>query len=508
MVAKSLVEMRKAAEYADGSRERALAARLMAETFVLNGEPAKARAEFAGLSNASKYAGIAPLVIEAWRQLAAGDEAKAKAAIEEAFALKELLPKRGSEALDMSANLAASLAAIGRTDDAQALVQNREDPDAGEFTTLWRAAVDGGDYRFDQVVRRTSLQEQAHPQWAAVAQTLTAHERLTEAREWVLAAPDLVIRDNTAGVAAAQAARQLGAGDALNRQIEPLVAALEPAGQARVWSGVGQGLLERDDQAGARDAATKAAAALESISIGAPAVVPEMKELYELADQPNRGLPDPLPARTAALAAFDLFSLESRLGDHQAALPRVQLALQFLQSAAPSAKATGAIVAELDKSPTAVRNRFKETFQLNDAVIVSRFSKYQTQVRAWHEQALDRRDREVRLLSDVALAGASAEVWKAIRAAEESEDPGTSQVYFDTQLPSLLVDLADRQQAAGLRQEITDVLKAREISVSSSSTDQLRAFFSQPVDLNDLKSLIGRLTPYYQRPPQDRALVD
>ena len=119
--------MKRAADYASGSRERTLAARLLAEAYVLNGDAAKARAEVASLSGASKYAAIAPLTLEAWRQLDAGNEAAAKTAIDEAFALQDSLPDRGSEALDMSANLGAALVAVGRMDDAQALVVDRDD---------------------------------------------------------------------------------------------------------------------------------------------------------------------------------------------------------------------------------------------------------------------------------------------------------------------------------------------------------------------------------------------
>ena len=126
---------------------------------------------------------------------------------------------------------------------------------------------------------------------------------------------------------------------------------------------------------------------LGTIAIGAPVAIPEMQALYELADQPDRGLPSPLAGRTAALAAFDLALLQSRLGNAAAAAQQLDLMLQLMRGTAPGAVGTGTLIQELSESATSVRDRFQAELQLDDSVIVSRFSKYQTQLRAWDERA-------------------------------------------------------------------------------------------------------------------------
>lgn len=506
IIARSLTEMEKAADQAEGLRERDLAARLIAEARVLNGDAAAARNELAALGTASRYAAIGPLAIDAWKQLAAGKTTEAKAAVDEAWALQASLPQRGREALDMAANLAAALVATGRVDDARTFVLGRNDPEAGEIAAQWRAAVAGNDYRFDDVAQRTCLQELPHPLWAAVTQTLAGNGQFDVAQTWSLAAPDEVARDNCSAVLATQAAAKLGSGADLTARVDALTAELPAAGQARVWSGVGQGLLERDDKAGAQAAADKAQAALASISLGAPVAIPELKALYELSEQPDRGLPSPLAGRSAAMAAFDLSELQSRLGQAAAAAQTLDLMLQLLRSTAPSAAGTGALVEELTGSTTQVRDRLKQALGLDDSVIVSRFSKYQTQVRTWDERARERRDLETRLLARVAIAGDLVVVWKLVQAAQTSADPATAQAYYSTDLPGLLYQFALTRGVIPVSQGIQAAFP--DAPPAATPTDRLRATLSPLNRQVDWKKAAPELANYYKRPPADRALAD
>ncbi|MFV0442460.1 MAG: hypothetical protein ACK5Q5_02690 [Planctomycetaceae bacterium] len=506
IIARSLSEMQKLAEYVDNPRERAYAARLLAEAQVLQGNAAKGEAALADLPVSSKYMAIGPRTLQAWKLIDAGDVNGAKGPLDAAWEVKDSLPKRGREALDLAVNLAAALVASGRVDDAKTLANAQADVEDGEMVALWRASVDGVDYRFDQVAGRTSLHELRHPQWAAIAQVLTAHGKPGEASNWALAAPDEVSRDASSGVIAAQTAARQGQGPELAAIIDPLASKLSPAGQARVWAAVGQGLLEKGNNANAAAAAKRALELLTSRSVGTPVVVPDMLAMYQLSDQGDRGLVDPLPGWSAALAGYDVFMLQRRLGDDAAANSSLQLMLDQLRSAAPSAAATGALVRELDASASAVRERLKTALKVDDSVIVSRFSKYQTQVRAWDARALERRDLEVRLLSRAALAGDAAAVWELIQSAETTSDAAMKQAFYDSRLPGLLSELATARRDTTTVEQIRTALKTRPVSVSS--TDRLRARLPQLVDPKNWKPLIVELTTYYERPANDRGLVD
>lgn len=503
---KSLAEIRSAAENAEGSRDRALGARLLAESLAKTGEPAKARMELTLLPQTSKYFGIPPLVIEAWQQLDAGKQAEAQATVNEAFALKDGLPKTGREALDAAGSLAAVLVAVGRTDDAQTLVLAHDDPDLGRLSMLWRAAIESGQFRFDQLNRRSSLQFVSRPQWTAVALTLAGHGRGDAAREWALAAPDVVSRDTCCAALAADLASRLGSGAELTKQLEALLAKLDPAGRARVWCAAGQGLLERGDQAGARDAAAKAATELDSVPVAEAVAAPEMKSLYEFADRPDRGLPDPLPLRSAALAAADLSVLNAQLGQQPESIQRLALALKLLSGSAPSARDTARLMNDVEKSTAATRRKLAEQLGIAETAAFAPFSRYRNLCLFWDQRAKERRDLEAQLLSRAALAGEVEEVWKLVTAAEQASDGAAAQAYYDTSLPALLIELCQADQKTELKQTIINAVKDHPAAVNAS--DSMLVHLRRPPTAQEQRPLLDRLTRYYAGKPADHNRVD
>jgi hypothetical protein len=504
--AKSLTELQRSAELGETPRDRSFATRLLAETQILQGDAAKGQQTAAALSGATKYSAIGPWVTQAWRQLDAGDEVGAKTSLDAAWAFKDSLPNRGREALDLSANLAAALAAAGRVDDAKTLAGLADDLDNGELIAAWRAAIDGGEYRFDHAAERTSLQELLHPQWVTVAQILASHGREDAARNWSLAAGDEVTRDASCAAIAAQAAVKSIADADLAKLVDPLVKDLSGAGRARVWAAVGQVRLQRGKAGDAAPALEKANTALAGASVQPPVAVPGLKELYDLAGTPNRGLPDPLPGTSAALAAFDLYSLRQRSGDQAGALQSLELALQHLRSTAPSVAGTGVAIQELDQDGKGVRQRMIDLLKLEASVVTSRFSQYQTQVRAWHARAQQRRDLEVRLLTRAALAGDAEAVWNLVQSAHNSTDAASAQAYFDTSLPGLLLELARSGGKAEVAKAIETATK--DVPLSVNPTEKIRARLTRPVDAGNWKPFVLEITPYYERPPQDRGQAD
>lgn len=498
VIAKSLEGIRVASQGAQNQRERALATRILAESLVETGSAAKAKEELASLAGPVKYMAIVPLTMEAWRQVDAGRSATA--VLEEAFALRSTLPKQGRDALDAVSQLASALAASGRMDDARELAESHNDPNIGQLSALWRGAVDGGAFRIDQLTRRACLQDLPHPQWAGVTQTLAGHRRYDEARAWALAAPDSVVRDNCCAVLAAQLAADLGAGEALTTRLGAITESLDAAGRVRVWCAAGQGLLERGDRAGASEWAAKAADGLVEMPKPTPVTLPPLADLYALADSPGRGLPDPHPHHSAALAAMDLFVLQSQLGGGTAFI-QVERALEFSSGIAPVVHATGAILREIEQAPAAVRRRFAETLMIDDNVAVARFSRYQTQVKAWHERGLERLALEIRMLTRAALLGEAAAVWNL---AKQSDADGR-QSYQNTTIPGLILELARVDRLETLQQEVAAAF-SKTPPILSATDAMLVALRANP-ELKDWNNLRQQLRTYLERREPDQYRV-
>ncbi len=491
VMARALEGMRMAAQRAQNQREQALATRLLAEALVKSGDLPQAREELRSLTGTVRYLAIPPLALEAWQQIDAGQEAAAQKTLEAALELQSTLPKQGREALDAVSLLASALVAVGRVDEARTLVEQHNDPLLGQLSTVWRAAVDGGNFRFDALSRRACFHELPHPQWASVTQVLAGHRRYEAAQNWALAAPDVAARHSCCAILAAQLALQLPVGD-LDARLTALAEGLEPAGQTRLWCAAGQALLDRGERERALALADKARESLQGLTPPAAIPVPEMVSLYELAAAADRGLPDPVPPRSAALAAMDLFELDSQLGTEEA-FAQVGRALEFSRGMGPGVPQTEALMRELEDSFAATRRRFAELLMIDDSVASARFSRYQTQVKAWHERAQERLAFETRLLTRAALSGQAANVWALMQAAE----PAARQSSRNSTLPGLLMELARVDSLSSLGQEVARAFPQGPPPLSS--TDRLLVMLRADPSLKDWEHLRGQLQGYFER---------
>jgi hypothetical protein len=200
--------------------------------------------------------------------------------------------------------------------------------------------------------------------------------------------------------------------------------------------------------------------------------------------------------------------LQSRLSDRAAAGQHLEQAIKILRAAAPSARRTSEVLAEMEQG-TVVRDRFAAELQLDSSVVVARFSRYQSQVREWHQRAMQRRDMEGRLLRRALLNGDVEAVWKLVREAESAPDSGLGQSYFDTPLPALIQARAKDLKLPAVAGEVTELFKAQRLDlVPLTATDRMLSQLAvQPV-VKDWKPLLVALEQYYKKPAADRALVD
>lgn len=499
VIARSLEGLRAAAQRAQNQRERALATRLLAEALIRSGNVAQAREELRSLTGTVRYLAIPPLALEAWRQIDAGQEAAAQKTLESALELQSSLPRQGRDALDAVSLLASALVAVGRVEEARALVEQHNDPLLGQLSAVWRAAVDGGVFRLDLLSRRACFHDLPHPQWASVTQVLAGHRRDEAAQAWALAAPDVAARHNCCAILASQWATHLSGAD-LDNRLTALAEGLEPVGRTRLWCAAGQAVLDRGDLERARALAGKARESLQGVPPPSAVPVPEMAPLYELADAAERGLPDPVPHRSAALAAMDLFALESQLGT-EGAFAHVGRALEFSRGMGPGVPQTGALVREIEESFAATRRRFAQVLMIDDSVASARFSRYQTQVKVWHERAQERLAFETRLLTRAALAGHAAQVWALMQSAESAAEPAARQSYRDSTLPGLLLELARVDGASSLGQEVAKAFPQGPPPLSA--TDRVLVMLRADPTLQDWEKLRSRLQEYFERREPD-----
>jgi hypothetical protein len=506
---RSLNELRTAGDYAEGPRARSYATRLLAESLMESGKPAEAKQELSNLSANARYLAIPILLMEAWPKLAAGDAAGAKTALDEAVAASAALPKEGRDRIDIASALAAALVAAGRVPEAQALA--KDTAAIGQLSTLWRAAIDSDRFDFETLARRSCLIDMPQPQWVTVTQSLASHGRWDEAQQWALAGPGVAVRDNCVAALAAQlVASGLPAAEVQPR-LDALAAAVDGAGPARVWAAVGQARLEQGDQAGATDAAAKAAAVLDALPLPAAVPLPPMTDLYRLASEPTQGLPDAAPLQSAALAAIDLAELQTRLGTKDQTA-RFEQGLKFLGGVAPNVAQTTKLTADNQGGRAAgMRQQLAQALGITETQAFAAASTYNNQCEAWHARATERESLERRLLERAARGGHLETAWKLAQAKQSASDPAEHQPLLKTAagatpLAGTLYELAVTAKSP-IRTEMETLLKP--IRPAPSEVDRALSAIADLATAADWNAApLAALKRYYGLPTADRHLVD
>jgi tetratricopeptide (TPR) repeat protein len=492
---------------AEGIRDRAFAVRLLAESRIASGQITEAQKALANMPPAAKAAAVQPLVMQAERQRAGGDTAAA-ATLTKALEAAATLPVEGRETLDATSSLAVELVTSGKLTEATALVLPKADSPLAQSSAVWCGAFASSDIGWDRLAERPSLKSPPHAQWASVTLQLAERGNREGAMQWIAAAPQTHIRDNCAAVLATELAWSAESLEAVTPAIEELATPLTPAGEVAVWAGVGIGRLERGDKAGASTAAARAEEAFAKLAPVGNIEIPPMKELFDLAQQDDKGLPVPDDALSAASAAIDLAELYSRLGKADEALRMTSAALDQSRGIAPSAGATSVPKSDLTERTAATRRELAEALGIAESQVFAKFSEYERQVRAWHDRALLRLDFEANLLGRIARLGHAEAVWTLARERQEESDPAVQQPFLSTTLSGLLRELAVTSQQDSLKTDIESVYGTDPVPVTPGVVvgETIRRL-SVPGALNATQ--VAQLTDFYQRASaEDRQVVD
>ncbi len=492
----SLARATEAAEYASGVRDRSFSHRLLAESLMVANQPTQAHTQLDKIPRQAGYLAIPALVIEAWQQLDAGQQPQTT--IERAVELAKSLPNEGRDRLDSAGALASVLVAVGNVDEAVQLAQTHNDPALGRLSTVWRAAVESGDYDFHRWGTHPSLQDMPQPQWITVTQTLAIHRRWDEALTWIERAPDLAVRDNAqAALAAALTQAHLDGDSAAAERLESLTQAASGAGLVRLKAAVAWALHHAGKAAEAAAELQLAEAALNDLPRSESVPVPEMKALYQLADQNDRGLPDTTQQISAVLAAADVAEVRALRNEHDQMINAIRAGIELLEGTAPSPQTMAAMVRENSDRTRSVRDRLQRELDLQQTQVFAAFSRYQAQVNAWNEAARKRLAQGERLLKRAAIAGSPLPVWEIVKAPESG--------YLDSTIPPLLSMIARTEGLQDLEKEIRD---ANPKQTSPTLTDYTLVLLTRWKPGSDANPLLKALQNFYRQPPTDRARVD
>ncbi|REK27351.1 MAG: hypothetical protein DWQ45_08340 [Planctomycetota bacterium] len=503
----SLTEIVKAAQQRDRNRSKPYGRRLAAESFVDVGDLQKADVQLNDMRNVPGYVPfyeIEPLVMIAIARYQNGNLEGARAAIDDALS-KADLPQVGRTPLDAAGVLAAALYFLGRTDDAVQLASTPaadvQEPRA-RLSTLWRGAIDAETYSIEHDVSTPALTNMPRPQWVTVTRTLLAWDKPDLALQWVRAAPDRATLENCAAVwAAAEHARNPAA---TSESIGALAGELEASGQARLWAAVAYSHIRQGDDSGAAEYLQRAVAALQAApSPSDPMPTPSMKDISEGEDKPRLGLPDPMPLIATSYAALDVAEVQVAMGDAEAGWSSVEQALHCLRATAPSPEATEALVEECQRSRQAVESRLASQLGVDQSRLFLAFNRYRKQCGRLHELALERMEREVRLIKRAIDLSFVQPVWEEILAKQQATDLEQAEPWFATTVPAMVLAYARFREQSDLVAAIAEGLAGA--NPPADPVDEVKLQLPVAVEENDFSQARSVLQKYQQRTSGDRS---
>ena len=373
------------------------------------------------------YYQIVPLTMIAWKQLEAGDQAGAKATVEDAFALSQRLPQFGSGSMDSATALATALVAVDRDDDARALLATHFEPGAAaQLAAELRIVKEEQTFDLATQLEHEPLQFWSAPLHVAVTLGLLAHDRADAAQRWATAAPTV---QGKAECLAALAARPGGLPDDPMPVLQQAFGNAGPAGIAGTAFVLAR-LATRHAEASQQDLAApwlqEARSRIESIP------VPEEIRPATLADTYRLNLADPAPLQLAALAAAQCAQAEGQNAEASWAL--LQRALGYYRASAPSPVLMAERVRETEQLgveglaaelQTALRLR-----NLDEARIAAR--EYRTKLQRFLDAANTRFALESHLLSTAGEGAYRQEFWDEMVQRASAAEPGASEPWMSS----------------------------------------------------------------------------
>lgn len=381
---------------------------------------------------------VPPLVAIAWYAIDAGQDDLAFEAVEAAWKRAQHPPARGRDRLDFTSQLATVLVAIGRTDEAQTLIDKVQDSGPrGQLSAYLQSVAAWGTYDLDEAITNGPMLPWSAPQAVAVTDVLSARGLWDEGLVWALDQTTPSARAECLSVWAAATTiadvprERLPHGGDLAPAVEPL----SPAGRATVFSRVAitWARVEKNDQA--RQALASAQTALATVPVPKPLAFPELKDAFDFK------LPDRAPLELASRAAAEIGRVQMELGEREAAWKSVQTSLEFLRAMSP---APAAIISRIENGKADKANlerQLKQAFRdLPKNDVFKKRLRYLLICKDLKREADECFEIRSTLLSNVAEWGLGDELWKEIKTRSNDNIVDRREYYLGTSVPWILAN--------------------------------------------------------------------
>ncbi|MGZ0163167.1 MAG: hypothetical protein ACKVII_04565 [Planctomycetales bacterium] len=462
----------------DRNQRKPFCRRLTAEAFAIAGDFAAVKQQLTQLDKVGarlKYYRILPLVQVAWKHLTAGNSAGAKQAVDDAIPLVRDLPTFGTDATDTITELAAVLVAMGRTPEAVAMLQKRNNAGPlGQFLESRLRCESIREVSFDLAVSMRPVTGWSAPQWVAVTVSLTARGMSDKALAFAKQAPDqAAVEDCLSGWA--EASLLVAGDDKPLSTIDAQIQSLDKVVQAKIESrcaltlhGLGKADL----------AAAPLAKARQLLGTAGPAFTIDIQSLKENAELK---LPNDQPIQRKALAAAELAHAEAVLADSDAAWKSVLLAMDICRTMAPALSiADGPFTEIKQRGEAAVTNELKALKNLltDDEARIA-YQNYRNRARQLRGAAEARFTLQERILTEVLEWGFADQIWDEIQKQAATSPAGVAgEPWFQTNLAKAIHnnfrvrELSDKVAAvetAVTKQQLNELIAPRGVALFQAS---------------------------------------
>lgn len=484
---------------ASKNRSKHFCRRLAAEAYVEAGDYPAAREnldQLLKLMPKLAYHQVPPLTQMAWRELAAGNAAAAKTAMEAAWKAAPELPSVSPLTFDATTDLAALLFVSGQVADAQSLMKSESVLPSGSSGTL--AALSRRSHllhSFDLDEAATSLPviPWKSPQWVVTTITLVFRGHADKGAEWLKLAPDAEVKAEC-WAAWGDAVVAANSQDAASKD-ESITGAIKgesPATQARVWARVAAARFIAKQPAAANKAAVNAATAMQAVPPPKDFVLLEMKELM------NQQLPDAIAPRLNAIAAAEVARSQTLLGQNESAVKTLTASLQHLRGHAPTALAAGKLFDATSRDPNAVKA------QLTKALDLKTEDKKQQALTTYREKcrlAFNAANARFALQTDILKAAVDWPLVEAVwtEATAHSAEGTPDEVREDFLKTNLSVRLGQRLSVLGREDQARQCANAVTTGELTDARDTLQRETEEAAQSDGNVSNIARQLAAYQK---------
>jgi hypothetical protein len=443
----------------EGNDNKPLCRRLAAEAFAVVGDLDEVGAQLKQLGSLSngprlKYFEILPLIETAWPSVLAGNSTAAGIVVDQINDLMPSVPSNRSMALEIVNEFSVLLAAMDRSDDAVALIKERQnDGMLGQFMESFARCQFTKTYDLNQAVELRPVGGWTAPQRVAVTVGLTSRGYSDKALAWAQQAssPRIVNECISAWAEATLLMSRDPAGlPAIAQEVDSIA---EPA-KSWVKARIAQTLIAVGLKEQATAMIAEAQIKLDPAQAPAEFALPSMAELY------NYKAPNVENGRVRSLAAAELAHAYLLLGDKNAAWNAVVVSLAHARNMSPSTILVAQLFSGMARQGEArLSQKFKDMLNLL-TIEAGRtaYLKYRANCTTLNSMATLRFD----LQQDVLLAAIDwnfiAPVWQEVKGRATNRGVKREK-WFETGIPSILRaefrGLDDKTSMAEITQLVT-----------------------------------------------------